>query len=459
MRPVIAPSSLLLATVLSLCFAGSVTALSGVPKPNILVILIDDMGWGDVGYHNPARHTPHIDRLAAAGVRLEQHYVASSCSPTRAAFHTGRYWSRFGCTAPSNPRVLPFDTFTLPRALKQAGYETCLTGKWHLGSDPAWNPNVYGYDHSYGSLAGGVGPYDHRYKTGPYSNTWHRDGHLIEEKGHVTDLITNEAVNWIGERGDKPWFLYVPFTAVHIPVIEEEKWLAGTESESELSRRHFLACLGHLDFSIGRLVDAVEKTGHQEKTLIVFFSDNGAYPNAVNADDKYPDAEAQYPHGPAGGTNLPLRGQKTQIYEGGIRVPAFFYWPAKLHPGVRNFPTHVVDLMPTLCGLAGVTKPDRAKWDGHDIWPLVSGAEAVPAPRRLYWVNGGWKERAVREGDWKLISSADGKQKQLFNLAIDPNETQDLASTQADKVATLSAALAEESAKDKDAVPDDQEKP
>ena len=140
-------------------------------------------------------------------------------------------------------------------------------------------------------------------------------------------------------------------------------------------------------------------------------------------------------------------------------MPAFFYWPAKLHPGVRNFPTHVVDLMPTLCGLVGVTPPDRVKWDGRDIWPLVSGTEAVPEPRRLYWVNGGWKERAVREGDWKLIASADGKRKQLFNLAIDPNETQDLASSQADKVATLSAALAEESAKDKDAVPNDQENP
>ncbi len=159
------------------------------PKPNILLIVADDMGWADVGYHGSLIRTPQIDRLASQGVVLEQHYVAAMCTPTRAALLTGRYWSRFGNTTPSNERVLPWETWTLARALKQNGYTTHIAGKWHLGSKPEWGPKKFGFDHSHGSLAGGVNPVNHLYKRGPYSKTWHRNDQLIDEAGHVTDLI------------------------------------------------------------------------------------------------------------------------------------------------------------------------------------------------------------------------------------------------------------------------------
>ena len=155
---------------------------SSASPPNIVMIMADDLGYGDVGWHDGPYLTPHLDALAESGVRLEQHYSLPVCSPTRSALLTGRYNSRFGCTTPSNPRVLPFDTVTIAAGLKSVGYETALVGKWHLGSEPAWGPNHYGFDHSYGSLAGGVTSYSHVYKTGPYSRTWHRNETLIEEE-------------------------------------------------------------------------------------------------------------------------------------------------------------------------------------------------------------------------------------------------------------------------------------
>ena len=200
--------------------------MAGAPaKPNIVIIVDDDLGWADVGYHGSAFRTPNIDRLAETGIELDQHYVAPMCTPTRAALLTGRYWSRFGNTSPSNTQVLPFDTVTLATALRSSGYETAIAGKWHLGSKPEWGPRKFGFDRSYGSLAGGVGPWDHRYKKGDYSSTWHRNDKLIEEEGHVTDLLAAEAVQFIHAEHRGPFLLYVPFTAVHTPLDEPETFL------------------------------------------------------------------------------------------------------------------------------------------------------------------------------------------------------------------------------------------
>jgi arylsulfatase A-like enzyme len=217
---------------------------SGVPapRPNILLIVADDMGWADVGYHGSPIRTPHIDRLARQGVVLDQHYVAPMCTPTRTALLTGRYWSRFGNTTPSNERVLPWTTRTLARALKQAGYSTCITGKWHLGSKPEWGPRQFGFDLSHGSLAGGVHPYNHLYKQQPYMKTWHRNDTLIEEEGHVTDLIGAEAVKFIKAKRTGPFFIYVPFTAVHDPFDEPQAWL-DSASHIEPARRQYAACV------------------------------------------------------------------------------------------------------------------------------------------------------------------------------------------------------------------------
>ena len=288
-------------------------------RPNIVFIMADDLGWADVAFHGGNAPTPHLDRLARDGLELAQHYVAPVCSPTRTGLLTGRCWSRFGVTTPTNSRALPWDTITLPRMLKSVGYDTCLTGKWHLGSLPEEKPNLFGFDSSYGSLAGGVAPYNHHYKKGRFSETWHRDGKLIEENGHVTDLITAEAVRWIESRGAAPFFLYVPFTAVHLPIREPEEWLARVPAtvKGEVAR-HYAACVMHLDDSVGRILAALEKTGRRKNTLVVFTSDNGGS-TAENNDTSYPDD--QCPNGKLPGNNAPWRGEKGSLYEGGTRVP------------------------------------------------------------------------------------------------------------------------------------------
>lgn len=420
--------------------------------PNFVVLVADDLGWGDVGYHGSSIQTPHLDRLAGEGVRLHQHYVASMCSATRSALLSGRYWSRFGVTGATNSRVYPFDTVTLAGALQSVGYETAITGKWHLGSKPEWGPRRFGFDHSHGSLAGGVGPWNHLYKRGQYSTTWHRNDELIEEEGHVTDLITNEAVRWIESRKDKPFFLYVPFTAVHIPLDEPSPWLERYSDIAKIGKRHYAASATHMDDSIGKIVAALEKAGKRDDTLVVFFSDNGTRPDVRNDDPQYPGT---YPAGPAGGSNLPLRGQKAQIYEGGIRVPALVQWPGRLKPGVFDAPMHVVDWMPTLCGLAGYRPSRELKWDGQDMWPQITGRSSVE-PRTLYWAGVGFRSAALRDGDWKLVvHHRPQEQVELFDLARDPNEQNDLAKQHPQRVAELKRLLAEHAAADRDALASD----
>jgi len=407
-----------------------------------------------VAFHGGNTATPHLDKLAREGVELSQHYVAPVCSPTRTGLLTGRYWSRFGVTSPQNNRALPWDTTTLPKALKTVGYETCLTGKWHLGSKPEWGPAHFGFDHSYGSLAGGVGPWNHVYKTGPFSVTWHRDEKLLSEQGHVTDLITKEATEWIAGRGQAPFFLYVPFTAVHLPIKEPQEWLDRVPASitGEVAR-NYAACVMHLDDSVGRIVAALEKAGKRDNTLLVFTSDNGGS-TAENNDTKY--AGDVYPQGNLVGNNKPLRGQKGQLYEGGIRVPAIVSWPGKLPAGKFDKPVHIVDWMPTFCSIAGCSEGSQLKWDGSSLAVALAGQTEL-RPRSLYWVAPGFRARAVRVGDWKLIVSGEGdKQRtELFDLAKDPNETTDLANQNAGKVQQLLKELDSIAGADRDAVAKD----
>lgn len=421
--------------------------LSAASKPNILVIVADDLGWADVGWHGGKFKTPNLDRLCHEGLELDQHYVSPVCSPTRSALLSGRYASRFGCTTPQNERVYPYGTVTLASALKETGYETAITGKWHLGSDPDWGPHKFGFDHGYGSLAGGCGPYDHHYKIGPFTETWHRDSQRITEKGHVTDLIADEAIKWIEGRGGKPFFLYVPFTAVHIPIKEPQKWLHQYRDLPEPDHREYAASVSHMDDSVGRIVAALDRTGKRKDTLIVFFSDNGGT-QARNDDPKYPPDS--YTPGRAYGNNLPLRGNKGQLYEGGIRVTAFVNWPDELKPGKFSAPLHAVDWMPTLCALAGATPKGDLKWDGRNVWPWLSGA-AKPEPRALYWAGTGFKTSAVRDGDWKLFLNRQNDKPELFNLARDPFEKDDLSAKEPERVKQLRALLERIAARDNDA--------
>ncbi len=346
-----------------------------------------------------------------------------------------------------------------PRALKTAGYDTCLTGKWHLGSLPEQGPNHLGFDHSYGSLAGGVSPWNHRYKQGPFSITWHRNETLIEEEGHVTDLIAAESTKWIDARGEAPFFLYVPFTAVHLPLKEPEAWItrvpAGITSDVA---RHYAASVMHLDDAVGRIITALEKKGRRENTLIVFTSDNGGS-TVENNDPQYPDD--QCPDGKLTGSNKPLRGQKGSVYEGGTRVPTLLSWPAKLKSGTFHGVAQITDWMPTLCALAGATPTQDLKWDGINLWPQLSGAEPVN-PRAIYTTGPNFNARAVRDGDWKLIVTRKGAGKkaeasaaetsELYDLAADPNETTDLAKKMPEKVAELRARMNELAKADRDSV-------
>lgn len=438
--------------ILLLVFMPTLTV--SADQPNFVFIIADDLGWADVDFHAGNTPTPNLNRLRSEGVELMQHYVAPVCSPTRAGFLTGRYWSRFGITTPINNRGLPFETVTVAKALRDTGYSTALVGKWHLGSKTEWGPNRFGFDHSYGSLAGGVAPWNHHYKKGPYSTTWHRNDDLITEEGHVTDLLTDEAVNWIEKKTSAanrdPFFLYVPFTAVHLPIREPDKWLkkVPTEIEGEVARQ-YSACILHLDAAVGRIVDAVDAAGQKENTLIVFTSDNGGS-TAQNNDTKYPDDNC--PNGRLTGNNKPLRGQKGSLYEGGIRVPTIARWPGKLTPGTKfDPPVCVVDWMPTFCALADAEADKKfLNWDGVNLWPALTGRKQL-AERAIHITGPRARGWALRNGPWKLIVSAhqdSADQAELFNIAEDSNETKNLAESNPDRVTQLLKKLDEQRDRD-----------
>ena len=210
-------------------FAKDLFAQKSLPKPNIVLLVADDLGWNDIGYHNNQIKSHNLDRLAATGVELDQHYVQPQCTPTRVALMTGRYPSRFGshCTQASNEHSYPLETLTIASMLKKLGYTTGLFGKWHMGSKPEWGPNHHGFDYSYGALAGAVGAYDHVYRLPerqhPNAITWHRNHQIIpgyENGTHVTDLVTAEAIKVVKQQRDAPFFLYLPYFAPHTPLDE-----------------------------------------------------------------------------------------------------------------------------------------------------------------------------------------------------------------------------------------------
>jgi len=407
-------------------------------RPNIIFILADDLGWADVGYHGLEIKTPNLDRLAAAGVRLNQHYVYPTCSPTRVALLSGRFPSRFGVFTPLGATTkMAGNDSRLPHELKRLGYRTHLSGKWHIGETPEHRPRNYGFDTTYGYLRGQIDPYTHRYKTGDHV-TWHRNDEFFEEEGHVTDLITNEAIRVVKESGDEPSFLYVAHHSPHYPLNEPPKWIAPYEKTiTDPARRHFAAAVSHLDDAIGRLITALDESGKGENTLVIFSSDNGGQQHALETGKVYDGRYAPLPHL---GKNHPLRGWKGDLYEGGIRVPAFVRWTGVIEPGaVIDSPTHICDWVPTLIGLAGGATDSAWKLDGLSILSLLKGEAEEHGARTLYWRTK--QGVAIREGDWKLIVSGKGGAMELFDLASDPNESNDLAASQPQKVALLRGKL------------------
>lgn len=407
--------------------------------PNIIFVLTDDMGWGDIGYHDSDIRTPHLDRLAAAGVRLHYHYVYPKCSPTRVALLSGRFPSRFGVLgALGSTTKMRGDDALLPLALRELGYRTHISGKWHIGETPEHRPLGYGFDTSYGYLRGQIDPYTHRYKFGNHV-TWHRNDEFVEERGHVTDLITEEAIRIIESADEKPFFLYVAHHSPHSPLNESPKWIEPYEQTiDDIWRRHFAAAITHVDDGVGQIVEALERTGLRDNTLIVFSSDNGGQKSWSAPATQY---NGRYAAHETLGNNQPLRGWKGDLYEGGIRVPAFVNWPGRIPTGrVFQTPVHVVDWVPTLVRAAGGDPTeDLPAAEGIDLWAALLGQSSSLPGRVMYW-----KTRAttaVRQGDWKLIQKDNAGRSELYNLKEDPLEKTDLADTESDRVSELGAHL------------------
>ncbi len=417
---------------------------SGCPgKPNIVFIVADDLGWADIGYHGSRIKTPHVDRLAAEGVRFGQHYVMATCTPTRVGLMTGHYPSRYGVLSPAYGQIFRDDTVTLPMALRGCGYFTAIAGKWHMGSPPKYTPRKYGFDSSYGYFHGQIDPYTHNYKTGVRS--WHRNDRYTDEQGHATDLITAEAVRIIESRHDRPFFLYVAYSVPHYPLAEPDEWTSLYQDIKEPSRRLFAASVTHMDHGIGRIIEALERKALRRNTLVVFVSDNGGQ-KSWHSKQQYKGRYAEKPHNVLG-DNRPLRGWKGELYEGGIRVPALANWPGVLEPRRLDEPVHIVDWMPTLCRLVGYSPKRDLQWDGQDIWALLAGESAKLQDRALYWKTPG--RSAVRLGRWKLIVAGKQNKAELFDIAADPNETRDLAQEHPGQAERLKALLAQLAAGDR----------
>lgn len=437
--------------------------------PNVLVILTDDQGWADIGYNNPGKvYTPNLDKLAGEGVVLANHHVMPQCTPTRVALFTGRYPGRYG-KAPlqaTNERSFPPGTPTLATMLKAAGYETFHCGKWHMGAAREDGPNAHGFDYSYGSISGGVGMYDHRYRPGKTRETWHRNQELIpgfENGRHATDLVAEDAIRVIRQTHNKPFFLYLAFHAPHTPLDERgrfvdrptqldpknpKRWLNEDEiewfndpkgiiqRESDPEKRLLLAAVHHLDHAIGEVVKSLDESGQRGNTLILFSSDNG--PQGSWLGNAFPDdlrlTDFNQP--------VPMRGRKMDVWQGGIHVPGFVNWPGHLTPKKVTEPVHIVDWFPTLAALAGTQLDPSTDLDGFDLAPVLFNSGTMPQ-RNMYWIWGSQTTRwALRWSDWKIVryspqEPSEPSDWQLFNLKEDPKETTDVAATHPEVVEKL----------------------
>jgi len=422
-------------------------AAQSVPdRPNLLVIVSDNQGWNDIGYHGSDVRTPVLDRMAAAGVRLNHFHVFPMCSPTRAGFVSGRNPSRYGILGAIGQRseqALPPETVTIADTIRAQGYETAIIGKWHLGLRPEVGPRQYGFDHTYGYLHGQIDKYAHLYKNG--DRTWHRDDQFIEEEGHVTDLIEAEAIRFLTRKRDRPFFLYVPFSAPHPPLQEEAKWVEPyMETIAEPSRQLYAASLTHMDTAIGNIIAALERSDQRDRTMIVFFSDNGAADSGERREDQYGGQFGPYP---VLGDNSPLRGFIGDLYDGNLRTPAFVYWPEVFEPAVVEDVTSVLDWYPTLAALAGASPGAELRLEGRDILPLLAGEGRVEE-LVVYAKNSSGSQAAVRHDGWKLVADLRSGNKELFDMESDPSEKHNLAERFPERVVSLQNLLNEQLALD-----------
>ena len=425
----------ILTTCLLLC--APVLAASA-DKPNIIYMLADDMGYADPEFNGGKQiKTPSLNKLAAAGTVLSSFYGQPLCSPTRASLMTGRYVAHTGVYSVVKPHTkwgLPLAERTLPQALQEAGYETAITGKWHLGeSQPAYLPTKRGFEHQYGLWFGNIDYFTHM-RDGELD--WHRDDQPLTEEGYSTHLIGKEACRLIRERNpSKPLFLYLPFNAVHGPHQVPESYEVPYATLAA-KRKTYAGMVAAMDEAIGQVVAALDTQKMTDNTLIIFSSDNG---------------------GPSPGTitdNGPLRGGKGSIFEGGVRLCAFACWPGHIPAGkVVDQPVHAVDWYPTCVNLAGGKLEQPLPLDGKDIWPVLT--QGAKSPHDAILLSGTViGKTAVRAGDWKLLlGQSDGKEEKekdakmskgedlLFNLAEDIGEKNNLADKNPEKLAEMKGIL------------------
>lgn len=438
----------LVCAVLATCFGWAPPAASQrpAPRPHIVYIVADDLGWKDVGYHGSDIRTPNIDRLAREGARLEQFYVQPMCTPTRAALLTGRYPFRYGLQTLVIPTQSKYgmttDEWLLPQALKAAGYRTVMVGKWHLGhADRKFWPRQRGFDYHYGSMVGEVDYFTH--SSGSVRD-WFRNDKPVKEEGYVTRLWGQDAVAQIMAQDPKtPLFLYLAFTAPHAPYQAPKEYLDRYQNIEDPTRRAYAAMVTAMDDEIGRVVAALEKKKMRENTLIVFMSDNGGNRTAMFSGD----VDVSKLKLPA--DNGPYRGGKGMLYEGGTRVTALAYWPGRIKPGEVKEIIHVVDMFPTLAALAGASARKEKPLDGINVWSTLS--EGKPSPRTEVVYNIEPFRGGLRQGDWKLVWRTPlPSALELYNIAQDPYEKSNLADKNPQKVAELQKRieeLAKESAK------------
>jgi arylsulfatase A-like enzyme len=389
-------------------------------RPNILIILADDHGYGDISAHDgPHIRTPNIDRIAAEGIRFSRFYANSSvCSPSRASLMTGRFPDRVGVPGVIRTHLnnswgkLDPEAVTLPSVLSQAGYHTALIGKWHLGLEAEDHPCRRGFDHFHGFLGDMMDDYLTHRRHG--FNYMRLEEEEVDPKGHATDLFTEWSIDYIHARREEadPFFLYLAYNAPHTPIQPPEEWVErvrAREPEADPQRVKYVALVEHMDAGIGRVLEALETTDQLENTLVIYTSDNGGQMDV-------------------GATNGPLRGEKGDMYEGGIRVPACAMWPGTIPAGiVTDQLAMLMDLFPTACDAAGAEFAHEI--EGRSILPTLQGEEQDFDNRVLYWIRRegsprflGLSQHAVRQGDLKLLHNGAFDPLELFDLASDPKE-------------------------------------
>lgn len=417
--------------------AGSVWAGSaaGPALPNVVLLFVDDLGYADVGYNGCTDiPTPHIDSIAQNGIICEQGYVcAPVCAPSRAGLLTGRCPTRFGFEDTPGPFIqneqveigIPLAEKNMAERLKPLGYRTGIVGKWHEGRLPQYQPHRRGFDETFYFTDG----WTHYFKQeNPLQNIKRGDEPVDLNGEYTTDAFGREAAAFIERHKDRPFFLYVPFSAPHVPLEAKPEHLEKFAHIEEIGRRTLASMVWSLDENIGRILQTLEKYNLTKNTLVIFISDNGGKPGIPGKIETGGGA-ANF------SMNTPLKGKKGQLYEGGIRVPFCMQWPARLPAGTTfEHPVITLDILPTLLAAAGKTVPAERELDGTNLLPYLAGTVSGEPHQTLYWRF--LHQWAVRSNGWKLIQPKE-KPPELYRLSDDPNETTNVISQHPQTAAQL----------------------